>query len=392
MIFRNKRYFRYLSIITLVSLCLALLIAGDSEAFRRKKRRGSLTGKAVGYLTKKAVEKCLDNNCVESAYQAYRNSRQEHEWSERELIAYAQQCLTLLGYEPGPVDGINGSKTTNAISKFQSDNNLDQTNMLDEQTLQAFQGRCDIDPASLQVDNTGQVSNAKYDQFRLESGQIVMKAWDKNKAKQIVMYLLEMSPPKSKNFGSANLNHNIIDYYHIEFGQYEKQYIAAIYSKPIGDTYDCHACAPVLSFIEFKMQGNDGWIMGSKHIGVLETGSWGEPPSMKFLKIGSVRWGLVVESGYTAQGESTTVTRIYSANLGKFSEIFSETTYEGNANNDENSDSYYELNSNIAVKPIIGAEFYDLILSKHETKGKNKTVSQVPYKFNGSKYFVANVR
>lgn len=41
-----------------------------------------------------------------------------------EIIRQLQQALTDAGYNPGPVDGKSGGKTTEAMKKFQKDNNL----------------------------------------------------------------------------------------------------------------------------------------------------------------------------------------------------------------------------------------------------------------------------
>lgn len=42
----------------------------------------------------------------------------------RKIVADAQRLLTELGYRPGPVDGMMGPKTCNAILTFQTDNGL----------------------------------------------------------------------------------------------------------------------------------------------------------------------------------------------------------------------------------------------------------------------------
>lgn len=45
--------------------------------------------------------------------------------SRGEDVTHLQLLLTKLGYDPGKVDGIFGSKTENALKKYQSDNGLD---------------------------------------------------------------------------------------------------------------------------------------------------------------------------------------------------------------------------------------------------------------------------
>lgn len=59
----------------------------------------------------------------------------ENEGNFRYVITRAQQKLVVLGYEPGPVDGIPGSKTKNALKKFQQDNGLPVTGNADQKTM-----------------------------------------------------------------------------------------------------------------------------------------------------------------------------------------------------------------------------------------------------------------
>ena len=50
-------------------------------------------------------------------------------------VREAQQKLLALGYNPGPLDGIWGSKTSAAVEQFQRDRHLPQTGRLDKQTM-----------------------------------------------------------------------------------------------------------------------------------------------------------------------------------------------------------------------------------------------------------------
>ena len=50
----------------------------------------------------------------------------------------ARAKLNQLGYNAGPVDGISGRKTTDAISNFQRNNGLQVTGELDEATIRAL--------------------------------------------------------------------------------------------------------------------------------------------------------------------------------------------------------------------------------------------------------------
>jgi hypothetical protein len=51
------------------------------------------------------------------------------------IVEEAQIRLVELGYDPGPIDGKIGKKTTRTIKSFQQDNNLEITSTLNEETL-----------------------------------------------------------------------------------------------------------------------------------------------------------------------------------------------------------------------------------------------------------------
>jgi peptidoglycan hydrolase-like protein with peptidoglycan-binding domain len=51
-------------------------------------------------------------------------------------IKEAQQALKDKGYDPGPVDGVMGMKTKEALKSFQSASNLQTTGTLDAQTAE----------------------------------------------------------------------------------------------------------------------------------------------------------------------------------------------------------------------------------------------------------------
>lgn len=53
------------------------------------------------------------------------------------IVRKVQQALVNAGFNPGPVDGVNGAKTVAAIESFQKQNNL-PTGKLDKRTLRAL--------------------------------------------------------------------------------------------------------------------------------------------------------------------------------------------------------------------------------------------------------------
>ncbi|MDH4206933.1 MAG: peptidoglycan-binding protein [Desulfobacteraceae bacterium] len=52
-----------------------------------------------------------------------------------ELIRMVQLTLKDSGFDPGPIDGILGPKTREAIKRFQIKNELEPTGGIDEQTI-----------------------------------------------------------------------------------------------------------------------------------------------------------------------------------------------------------------------------------------------------------------
>ena len=54
----------------------------------------------------------------------------------RQDVQQAQEALKNQGYDPGPIDGIMGSQTRQAVRDFQSKNGLRQTGMLNAETKQ----------------------------------------------------------------------------------------------------------------------------------------------------------------------------------------------------------------------------------------------------------------
>ena len=54
----------------------------------------------------------------------------------QEQVRSVQQALQGKGMHPGPVDGVMGPKTEQAVRDFQKKENLPQTGRIDAQTLQ----------------------------------------------------------------------------------------------------------------------------------------------------------------------------------------------------------------------------------------------------------------
>lgn len=58
------------------------------------------------------------------------------EASDRAEVEHAQRALKEAGYDPGPIDGIAGAKTTAAVRAYQKAQGLNETGRLDGATLE----------------------------------------------------------------------------------------------------------------------------------------------------------------------------------------------------------------------------------------------------------------
>jgi peptidoglycan hydrolase-like protein with peptidoglycan-binding domain len=59
---------------------------------------------------------------------------------QKRLIRRVQSALQKKGFDPGPIDGVLGSKTSSALSDFQKSQGLEQTGGLGPKTLRALLG------------------------------------------------------------------------------------------------------------------------------------------------------------------------------------------------------------------------------------------------------------
>jgi murein L,D-transpeptidase YcbB/YkuD len=68
--------------------------------------------------------------------QSRRTASETRRMDGQQDVRLAQEALKNQGHDPGPVDGILGSHTRQAIREFQRQNGLKQTGMLDDETKQ----------------------------------------------------------------------------------------------------------------------------------------------------------------------------------------------------------------------------------------------------------------
>ena len=90
---------------------------GDASKYRNQATRGGTSGTA---------QRNKDTSVTSGTESRNMNGQQE--------VRLAQEALKNQGHDPGPVDGIMGAQTRQALREFQSANGLKQTGRLDAQT------------------------------------------------------------------------------------------------------------------------------------------------------------------------------------------------------------------------------------------------------------------
>ena len=94
----------------------------------------------VGYVAQGDVVECI----ISEDGKTVTKIRKIQTAYSKETVLELQKKLTVLGYDPGPMDGLWGKKTKTVLEKFQRDNGLSLTGELDEQTKQKLGQSVDV--------------------------------------------------------------------------------------------------------------------------------------------------------------------------------------------------------------------------------------------------------
>lgn len=171
------------------------------------------------------------------------------------------------------------------------------------------------------------------------------------------------------------------------------KYLLLTQSRPAGETFDCHACAPLLSGFVFRYD-NGTWHLETEDRYITFAGKYGEAPGGKVLQMGKGRFGVILTGEDTAQGYSTRYALFLAPRQGRFQDLL-ELDLGGNnegacaaGKKDKHYWSYttqYEF-----VAPGAGP-FYDLKVTVRGTRGGRggKRISANSEKylvFNGERY------
>lgn len=242
---------------------------------------------------------------------------------------------------------------------------------------------------STQVTNANNVINGKWSSK--DAQQLVMKQLDEHEAQNKFKFQknsTDQTGEDKSNPKDFDLTHTFLGEFYVPYRNRETMVIATASNY---ESNNCHACAPSLSFFEL-VKNESGWATGSVNIDAFDWGSWGEfnPEDMKVLAVGDNIYGVVLESGYTAQGVVDIATAIYVQIGDEFREVF-----QINTSHNDGGAGMHATNSAWDSEIIFrkeGVGFYDFLLIRKGTKDSKKFVEEELYKFDGKKYSLSNFK
>lgn len=82
---------------------------------------------------------------------AFEDDDEEQKTFREQIVKPAQMSLSVEGFDPGPIDGIMGSKTIEALLGFQQEKGLEMTGVFDNETLQVLRLE-DVEVALLRME------------------------------------------------------------------------------------------------------------------------------------------------------------------------------------------------------------------------------------------------
>lgn len=141
-------------------------------------------------------------------------------------------------------------------------------------------------------------------------------------------------------------------------GSQERAYLL-LQSNPAGPIMDCHICSPLMGSAIFEKQA-DGWklLSQTRHL-AFGLGTFGQAPPARFVKMGSERFGIWLESSYSGMG-TTTVDHILLAEVnGKLAEVWRAAT-DGDNHGMVDIHPYYAYQSQLKFVPVKGQLWPDL--------------------------------
>lgn len=193
---------------------------------------------------------------------------------------------------------------------------------------------------------------------KYNSSQIVISGkWNLGVAKQKVDQLLEAYAWDESQWGlESPLVHNLAGNYNLIYKGREGMVLVTATAT---EKFDCHACAPYLSFFEFE-NVDDSWSLVTTDICAYRAGSWGEPPRLSVRVLAEERYAVFMEDGYMAQGHITSVTTVIARIGNSFQEVLCILDSESSPN-EEGDNVGWQSN----FEPIVCATgLYDLRVTR----------------------------
>jgi hypothetical protein len=162
------------------------------------------------------------------------------------------------------------------------------------------------------------------------------------------------------------------------------------WTKPAGESYDCHVCLPLLSAAIFSRQDNK-WQVESEAKYLLLGAPFGQRPRCQLVKFGPEKFGVLMHYSDEAQGFETEWIVLIAAEGNAIKPIFTLTTRNDpndalceRAPANDKSCSRYTVEYRFA--PGSNAKYFDLVATKKDNSAGRSTSSTEAFSFLGDKY------
>ncbi len=225
--------------------------------------------------------------------------------------------------------------------------------------------------------------------------------WALSHAETLVTTELQKKEWNTKNFGDPPYEHKLLDEYHLVY-ENGQAIVLAYQTRPVG--FECHACAPYLSFFEFEKLSH-GWKLIDSEIAAVQIGSWGNFPAegMSVRVIANNLYGVFLESNYMAQGYTSGSVTLFARIGDSFREILNLQLSQGNPDGygwsstytmESTSTGFYEIfvkrKGNYGAKNLKWINGNGLEESKANVADRNGNVrTEDIFYFNGKQYVLA---
>lgn len=207
--------------------------------------------------------------------------------------------------------------------------------------------------------------------------------------------LLEKKKWNGKDFGPPPYKHTFVGENSVEANG-QQAMLVTFETAP--QNFDCHACAPYLSFFEFDKRPN-GWKLADSELGVVQAGNFGSysATELSVRALGNNTWGIFVGDGSTNQGVTVEVVRIFAKIDNKLRQVLFIETGESEAGQGWKS-------TITPVPAATGLDDLDIVRTQSDPKdplqwanGPEESMDEVAdssgrirphdvFKFNGTRY------